>query len=308
MVDITSHNLRTVEEFADMIRENLKASTENWWTIALAFTDAREMYGSDSDRFKNLIKMTNFSRAKVSKLITIATSERLRQYTGKLSAVLSWGTLYAITTLNDEQFQKLKTEKGLDNTKTPPAFISQNEVERLKKGKSVKSALKNFLSVQVDEDALLGGLITGDDWEALMSLVNQLEAVSSYIKVRVVDLNEKEAARETTRLANKVAQLSRREFQAGIDAVLKRYKKYIGEKQDVYERRVLPMSRAELSAEFYRDPRSAFALLGLEYDEAGYYRSAQKAISAAADRHANNAIQRVESSYGDSGASEKLAA
>lgn len=308
MTNIFIHNLKPVEEFVDIIRGNLKASTENWWKIALAFDEAREMYGSDSESFKSLLKRTSFSKAKVSKLISIATSDRLRKYAEKLSAVQSWGTLYAITTLNDEQFEKLAREKGLDNPASPPAFIAQSEVEAIKKGKAEKSVMKNFLTVQIDEDALAGGLVTGEDWEALMSLVNQIEAVTSYIKVRVVDLNEKEAAKEAARLADKVNQLTRRAFHAGIDGMLKRRKKYTGEKQDVYERRVLPMSRGELLDEFYRNPRAAFGLLGLGYNEAEYYRTAQKEIDAAADRRANNALQRSKSTIVAGTTPEKMAA
>ena len=115
MTDITLSNQKSVQEFTTYILERIQASNKNWWEIAQAFSEAREMYGFESDSFKKLCTETKFSKSKASKLATIAMSERLKMYAAKLLAVHSWGTLYAITTLNDQQFQDLKQKLRLDD-------------------------------------------------------------------------------------------------------------------------------------------------------------------------------------------------
>lgn len=295
----TTHNQKPVEEFAEFIRQRVQCSTKNWWKIALAFVEAQEMYGSDSDSFKRLMKLTNFSKSTVSKLIAVAASERLKTYSEKLSAVLSWGTLYVITTLNDEQFQALKDARGLDDVTALPPFISQPEVEALKRTKAEKSPFKTYVKVQIDEDAVKGDLFTGEDWEALNELINNLTAISEYVKVKVVDLGEKEAASETVRLKNKALQLARREFLLAVDLTLSKYRRPGHEPKSAFEKRSLPMSREELDAQFKLNPREAFALIGREYNEASYYEAArrqlQEVAARRADAAANNALERGRS-------------
>lgn len=295
-----NHNQKPVEEFAEYIRQRVQSSTKNWWMIAVAFVEAQEMYGSDSDSFKNLMKLTNFSKSTVSKLIAVAKSERLKSYSEKLSAVLSWGTLYVITTLNDEQFQTLKEMKGLDDVTAPPPFISQPEVEALKRPKAEKTPFKTYVTVQIDEDAVRGNLFTGEDWEALHTLINDITAVSEYVKVKVVDLGEKEAANEAVRLQNKALQLARREFLFLVDGMLSQHRRPGYERKAAFEKRVLPMSREELEAQFKLNPREAFALIGREYKEAEYYKAAQAQLQAISVRRsnaaANNALERAKSS------------
>src|SRR5258708_23008178 len=103
----TTHNLKKVEEFVEVIREHMKGSTNNVRQIASAFAEAKEMYGQGSDRFTQLCKETKFSVSKACKLASIASDERLKAHEEELSAVHSWTVLYEITTLTDAQFNEL---------------------------------------------------------------------------------------------------------------------------------------------------------------------------------------------------------
>jgi hypothetical protein len=41
------HNQKTFNDFVAIIRENVEASTKNWYAIAEAFAEAREIFGAN---------------------------------------------------------------------------------------------------------------------------------------------------------------------------------------------------------------------------------------------------------------------
>ena len=293
MTDITLSNQKSVQEFTTYILERIQASNKNWWEIAKAFSEAREMYGFESDNFKKLCIETKFSKSKASKLATIAMSERLKTYAVKLSAVHSWGTLYAIATLNDQQFQDLKQKLRLDDPKAEVPFVTQAEVERFKRGKTERSVFKNYAVIKIDEEALKGELITGEDCQALNALIAQIEAISSHIKVRHMNLDDKESARFMTHLVERKRQLVRQAFVREIGSRLERKPKQKNESQVQFESRMLGMSRGELLAKLNDSEKAAFEYLGLIYDEAKFYDEAQSALNARAERYAQKVLDRL---------------
>ena len=105
MSDYGLPNTKSVNDFIGYIRERLAQSTTSWREIAEAFAEAKEMFGGESDSFRNLCKETNFSKSTAHKLAAIASSERLAKYREKLSVVHSWGTLYAITVADGREVQ-----------------------------------------------------------------------------------------------------------------------------------------------------------------------------------------------------------
>lgn len=293
MTYLTLANEKSVQEFTTFILDRIQASNKNWWEIAQAFAEAREMYGFDSDSFKKLCLETKFSKSKASKLATIALSERLKTYAAKLSAVHSWGTLYAITTLNEQQFQDLKQKLRLDDPKAVVPFITQAEVERFKRQKTNRAVLKNYAVIKIDEEALKGELITGEDCEALNALIAKIDAISSYIKVCHMNLDEKDAAEVMLRLEERKKQLVRKAFTRGIESRLERMPKHKEEKRVQYEERMLGMSRGELLAKLNVDAKDAFEYLGLAYDEAKFYDEAQTAIDVRSKRFAQKVLDRL---------------
>lgn len=293
MTNITISNLKPVSEFASYIKERIQNQTKNWWEIAEAFAEAREMYGFESDSFKKLCLDTKFSKSKASKLATIAQSERLKTYGSKLSAVHSWGTLYAITTLDEVQFQELKQVLALDNPNKPAPFITQAEVERYKRKKFERSFFKNYAVIQIDEEALKGELLTGDDCEALNELIEKIEALTSYVKVRHMKLDEKDASNYMIRLEQKAQQLVRQQFYESVMSKLSGKKRPKHEPQESFESRILGMSRRELNLKLNDSPKEAFEYLGLEYDESKFYSEAQSALSKTAERFAKKVLDRL---------------
>ena len=162
MSDYGLPNTKSVNDFIGYIRERLARSTTSWREIAEAFAEAKEMFGGESDSFRNLCKETNFSKSTAHKLAAIASSERLAKYREKLSVVHSWGTLYAITALTDEKFKVLCERYNLDDPSASRPILTQSLVEAVRKEKTEKSSLRVYATIYVDVDAMKADLFDGD--------------------------------------------------------------------------------------------------------------------------------------------------
>lgn len=293
-------NEKSVQDFVTVIRSSLQDSNKAWWKIALAFAEAKDMYGFTSHKFETLCKSTKFSTSTASKLIAIANSDRLKKYAEKLSAVQSWGTLYAIVSLTQENFDKLKAIYKLDDKSSGPVFLTQTNVDSIRRVKTDNPVFKNYAIIKVDEDALKGELLTPNDLEKLWSLINEIESITSYIQVSRTEIDEKEASKHLLRVENKATQITRNRFYQAITSTLIRHKKLKGEKVEAFERRCLPMSRVELKQVFDNNPKEAFDLLGAEFDQQSIYKEAEsEALEVSikyTDKYANKVIKRQKAS------------
>lgn len=283
-------NMKSVAEFVTYIRDRLQNANRNWWEIALAFAEAREMYGTESGRFKSLCSETGFGISKATKLAKIAESDRLQAYSEKLSAVHSWGTLYAITTLDSEKFEELKKVFKLDEDTDVVPFITQQAVEKIRKGPAEKSFLKNYAVIQLDEDALKGGLLDGGDLAELYRLIAKIDNLSSYIRVKHTEVDEKNNLFWLNRIEDKASQLARKALSEAVSARISSRKKASWEKQEMFEIKCLGMSRRELFQMFNETPEEAFKYFGIEYDYASYHRQAEKDIGSKQDKYAERAM------------------
>jgi hypothetical protein len=297
LMDITQiSNRKSVDEFASYIRTRFQGITQNWLEIAAAFAEAKEMYGTGSGSFKDLCKRTRFSESTITKLISIINFDRLKEYAVQFSSVHSWGTLYAISTLTEEQFETLKADYKLNDPKTFAPFITQADVERYKKGPTERSIFRGYAVIQVDDEAVKGGLLTGVEFEELQRLLEKMETMSEYVAVKRVGNEEKEELSRLNRIENKFKQLTRKRYLEGINAILARYHKMKGEKDLAFVVRILGRNRDEAMAHLAENPKEAFEYLSLEYDVGAFYNEAQPEVSAAEylvmDRYAKKVMSR----------------
>jgi len=292
-----AQNTKSVEEFAAYIQRRLQSNTRNWWEVATAFSEARDMYGTGSKQFKELSKITRFSESTIAKMISIINSDRLKKYAVSLSSVHSWGTLYAISSLTDEQFEALKVKYKLDEPKTLAPFITQADVSRFKKEPSKRSVFRGYAVVQVDDEAVKGGLLDGKEYEELLKLLEKMESLSSYVAVKRVGNDEKEELSRLNLLENKVQQIIRRLYIEGINATLAKYTLNKGETTAVLRTRILGKNRDELMMDFELDAEEAFKYLGLDYNMAAFYKQAESEVNAAeralADKYAKKVLSRL---------------
>jgi len=289
-------NTKTVDEFVTDIQKYIQASSKNWWQIALAFAEAKDMYGTGSQRFKELSERTSFSDSKVAKLVSIVSSDRLKQYARKLSSVHSWGTLYAITTLTEEQFAAFKEKYELDKPDLVVRFISQEDVDGFRREAKERSVFKNYAIIQVDDEAVKGALLTGVEFDELQNVLTKLETLSSYIAVKRVSNDEKEELSRLNRVEDRVQQLIRKQYLDATNLKLTDYKRHKGESQSVFESRILGKNMEELMLDLKINDREAFKYLGIEYDMAAFYKKAEAEVNASEvariDRYAKKVLSR----------------
>jgi hypothetical protein len=276
-------NTKSIADFVIYIRERVELATTCWREIAEAFAEAKEMYGGESDAFKQLCKGTRFSKSTAYKLAAIARSERLKAYEAKLSAVHSWGTLYAISALPVEKFKILCERYKLDEPLAAAPFLTQNMVEAVRKENKEKSSLKVYATIYIDEDAMRGQLIEG---EHIVTLENTMETLSNtipYIKVTKSGIEERVESECMLRIVRKKDELARKAFAHELKVVDERLKTKRRHKESAKEcfQRSMCMSREELWEMFKVNPAEAFTYLGgNEYDEPDLYNRAMAAVGA----------------------------
>lgn len=186
-------NKKSIKEFVAFIRGQLEVSTQSWHKIAAAFHEASEMYGFDSEPYKELLKDTGFHKSKASKFLAIASSERLKRYELQLSCVHSWTTLYEVTTLSEVQFSNLCSEYDLDNIEARPC-LTEGKVRVFKLEKKACSPFKRFAFISIDEDALKGGLLDGSVLEELHNTLEKVSSSSPYIQLQETGIDDAETA------------------------------------------------------------------------------------------------------------------
>lgn len=305
-------NSKSVKDFAVYIQTRSQEINKNWFQIAEAFAEAKDMFGSGSSAFKELAKITRYSQSSISKLISIVNSDRLKRYAVQFSSVQGWSTLYAITILTDEQFDRFLRHLNISDTDQIAQFITIGDVNRFRKEAREKSFFRGYAVVQVDDEAVKGGLLSGSEFELLQKLLAEIETISSYVVIKRAVLSDKEELSRLTRIEDKVQQLIRRRYQEVINARLAKYSKHKGEHSTDHEVRALGKNREELKLDFDINPAEVLAYLGIEYDLATFYRDAERDVNAAEfqreERYAKKVLSRppvVEKPELDSNAGEE---
>jgi hypothetical protein len=253
-------NTKSVNDYIGYIRERLAQSTTAWREIAEAFAEAKEVFGGESDAFRNLCKETSFSRSTAHKLAAIASSERLVKYRDKLSAVHSWGTLYAVTALTDEKFAVLREQFKLDDPSASRPTLTQSLVEAVRKEATEKSSLRVYATIYVDVDAMKAGLVEGDHIATLEETLDTLQKTLPYIKITKSGVEERVESAYIDRLQRKADELARQDFAKELQAIDKHLesRRYKGESKKQCFTRLMSMSREEFWELFKNDRKEAF--------------------------------------------------
>jgi hypothetical protein len=283
-------NTKNVEEFIEHIRERIIAAANNWREIAAAFAEAKEMYGFDSDAFKRLCKATKFSKSKASKLATIAASERLKKHEKELAAVQSWTVLYAITGLDDEQFQRLlrnKSDKLTDNDKSE--IISMSMVKAAREEVTEKSSMRVYATVYIDVDAVKSKMMDGESIASLEDALRNIQLSVPYIKIETTDVCDKQHDDYVASMRRAFEVERRKAFVEAVNAKLERNNKGKYETREQFERRVLGQSKASVMDQFKTDHEEMFHMIVGDYDESVFWDRAQDRVS----KNLSNIAKRV---------------
>ena len=290
-------NKKSIKEFVAFIRGQLEVSTQSWQKIAAAFYEASEMYGFDSEPYKELLKDTGFHKSKASKFLAIASSERLKRYELQLSCVHSWTTLYEVTTLSEVQFSNLCSEYDLDNIEARPC-LTEGKVRAFKLEKKPCSPFKRFAFISIDEDALKGGLLDGSVLEELHNTLEKVSSSSPYIQLQETGIDDAETALFYKELESRKLTLIRNKLQTVINRKLDQNKrtKLKGQSAGQHFVQVFGISREELVGWVKEgEPLKAFAYLGVEdeYDECKLWDQALGEVQSSRRKLISRAMARA---------------
>ena len=297
MTFINFANQKPVTEFVDFIRDRLQTINASWIEISQALYEAREMYGHGSTDFKEVLKQTKISKSTANKFIAIASSKRLNDYNEKLAAVSSWATLYAIHSMSEAKFEELVSKYKLDEVGTVPPFITLNNVNSIINGKAKIDPHKVYAKIRIDEEALLSQVFDGDMLSRIEELLKQIETTFPYLIIERTGIDAKAHSQFQNKLAQEKAILDRQSFNNAIKGRLKEHQKNAQESQADYENRSLGMSRQELWQMFMENPKSAFAYIGYEYDEAKMVDAAHNKASIWASKIGEKLNSRVSDPF-----------
>lgn len=197
-----------VKEYADRIKEQITTATDSWKKVAEIFAAAQNQFGRKSKEMIDLGKKTDFSVAKIDKLVRIANDNRLKANDNIFRTVGAWTVLYDVTLLNDSQFEQLKAE--LLNGENLTSKIINNIRNPKKDEEKDKVQMQNFASIQMDINAIRSQVADQEDYEYLLSTLHALSQRVPYIKIEVNDLltkdlekHSKETDREYERVVRK---------------------------------------------------------------------------------------------------------
>ena len=183
-------NEAAVAYYADKIKSEVKTATGAWRNVAELFAAASNEFGTDSDKFKALVKATNFSRSKVIKLIAIANDERLKAHEAKFQRLDAWTVMYEITTLTEDEFQKLVSAITSETVIT----IKEVNAARVKEPVTV-DPYKTVFSIQIDVNAIKAQMFSGTEYQELVDAIETIQNTMNYVRVQETNVFENDAAR-----------------------------------------------------------------------------------------------------------------
>jgi parvulin-like peptidyl-prolyl isomerase len=191
-IEIVTNETAAVSNYALRIKEQLSVAATAWKEVAELFSSAANEFGLKSDAMRSLLKQTSFSESKAVKLIAIANSERLQENADAFKCVDAWTVLYAITTLKDDEFERLLAKVDAETV------ITQSIVSSVKdKTDSEVDNYKTVFTVQIDEAALKSQLFNEDDYNELMNAIQTIQDTMNYVRVQKTNRFENEVARFT---------------------------------------------------------------------------------------------------------------
>jgi hypothetical protein len=279
-------NQLPVVDYVSQIHDALSRSNSAWIDISQLLARAADEYGEDSKSFKEIIKSIKFSRSTISKLLAIAKSERLKQYKEKLSSVTSWATLYAIASLDEQQFKSLREKYKFDHISAVPPVITVADVSRVKHsvGKNADGKMRLYATIKINDAAVKARLVNEEMLEKVNKLLRELSLESSFIQVEISSMLDEEEKRFHTKLDERMKTIHLDLAKRAIAAVLSRHIKSPYEKQTDFEKRVLGDTSEDLKNAVVHFPEDTLGRLEFEYDPVAVYTQAYDEIEASEER------------------------
>jgi hypothetical protein len=173
---IQSNQDVAVSEYVVRIKAEMTKATTAWKSIADILAAAANDFGMQSDLMRSLLKQTQFSESKAVKLIAVANSKRIQDHSADLQSVDAWTVLYQITTLSDEEFQRLLDKLEADEIITASVVNAARD-----KKERDDNPYQTTFSIQIDKNAIKSAAF--DQYQELHDLLQKIQDTMSYVRV-----------------------------------------------------------------------------------------------------------------------------
>ena len=212
-------NSTSVTALIEKIQVELKTQTGSWRKVAELLNQAELEFGFGTDEMKRILKQTNISISKASKLIRIAQDRRINGNTTLFDSVSAWTTLYQATLLNDDEFEELVRSANEERV------LTLQDVKSVKNNKThvVKSTYKNLVSVQFDWNAIKAQAVSTDDIQNVVAALNEIVSHNSYMRVDVSSKIEEETNKYNQEVINEFNRQSKKLYRKKEKAYKKHY-------------------------------------------------------------------------------------
>ena len=273
-----------VRDYVSRIKAQISTAASAWKEVARLFAQAANEFGLKSDAMKSLLKQTNFSESKAVKLIAIANSERLRKHEDTFKCVEAWTVLYAITALDDDEYERLLNEVDEETV------ITQSDVNRAKTKKvRVADDYETVFTIKISASALKAGEF--DDYSELHDAVQNIQDTIKYVRVDETGFFENDASRLYAEVQNKFLSLATKLVNAEM-------KKYRSEKKEHFKKySQYGCFNADEMNELKREGRFIEALDAMgaadAFDLNVLYAEAQSLVWAAREKKFKDNLQKI---------------
>lgn len=214
---VTTSNETAVAAYVESIKKHMTAATFAWRQIAEILAAAADEFGFESDKMKSLRKQTGFSKSKASKLITIATSKRLRDHYATFKTTNAWTVLYEVTKLTDDEFATL-----LENVSDGEIITQKIVNDARTKIVAEPDPYKTVFSIQIDVNAIKSMMFSGDDYQELLDAIEMIQNTMNHVRVVETNQFENDAARFSAEVQREFDKAVRKEFAAAKKSYEKR--------------------------------------------------------------------------------------
>ena len=204
---VITSNETPVLVYVEKIKKHIGDATHAWRQVAEVFASAADEFHFESDKMKSLMKQTGFSKSKASKLISIHKCKRLRECYSTFRMTNTWTVLYEITKLNDQEFEKLLGLVDGDE------IVTQRLVNMSRTKKTTEpDPYKTVFSIQVDINALKSNSFSGNDYQELMEMIEEIQNRLNHIRIIETPEMENDAIQHLKELDREFDKVVRKEF------------------------------------------------------------------------------------------------
>lgn len=257
-----------IDIYVAEIKNELGKSLSAWNRISEIFAAAQNQFGRKSKPMVELAKETGFSIAKIDKLVQIANSKFLKSSPELFSKVNTWTVLYDVTLLDENQFNTLKSKLLSGES------LTSRLVTSIRKPKPTEiTTLRQFVTIQLDINAIRTGMIDAEDYEQLICTLQSIAEKFPFIKITMNDLMTADSNKRQEEFMDEIAHVMKKEFNEERKKYLNRVKVNHGNKYCKIRKSELRELTNDLKHD--EDYAAAFEMIESDqFDQKRYYNEA----------------------------------